>query len=170
MQFNNIDGNFKEIPGYEDYFISKNGVVVSTKYGDTKELRSFVDADGYHRITVYNDSKPTTFRRSRLVAIVWVKNDDPKRNKIVLHNDGSKDHDIASNLRWGTHKENMEDKKLHGTNYGGDGKRKFIPTTVGLIRTLHSTGSSIYQLAATFEADRATIRRLVRGVTYQDVL
>lgn len=38
----------------------------------------------------------------------------PFPSAIPLHRDGSRDNNAAENLRWGTHKENAADRRLHG--------------------------------------------------------
>lgn len=94
---------WKTIPGSDNCRISNFGNVV-------KGVNQFIDiqsdAEGYLRCsfggTVGRD------RIHRLVAKMFVKNDDPENKKFVDHIDGNKQNNRADNLRWVTSKQNTQ--------------------------------------------------------------
>jgi hypothetical protein len=168
MQFENIDGNFREIPGYEGYYVTQNGVIVSTRKGAPKVVKTQVNDEGYHVLITSIDGFRTSLRRARAIALAWIPNDDPINKIHACHNDGSKDNDTVSNIRWGTFVENMADKRIHGTGYTGGPVKKLDDAKATAIRMAHSAGRAIRALALEYNVDRQTIRRCVNYVTYQE--
>lgn len=58
----------------------------------------------------------------RLVATCFLEN--PQNKPLVLHNDGDTNNNRASNLRWGTAKENAADRTKHGRTCRLGGKKR----------------------------------------------
>lgn len=169
MRFENIDGDFKEVPGYKGYFVTKDGKLVTARRGKPKVMKFRMDHEGYYTMTVCIDGKYLKLKRARAIALAWIPNSNPKYYNNVCHNDGTRNNDNVNNLRWGTFQENMQDKRQHGTNVASGGKRKLVTEQVEAIREAFENGQSILRLAKEYALDRATIRRCVNYVTYQDV-
>ena len=94
---------WKDIIGYEDlYKISTTGSVIGKKYN--RELKSFINKDGYRRITLCKEGKTKNFFLHRLVAQHFIDNESNKPQ--VNHIDGDKLNNTVINLEWVTCSEN----------------------------------------------------------------
>lgn len=97
----NFNGEeWKKIDGYDNYLISNYGRIINTKYKDPKILKPQKDKDGYYRITLWKNSKRKVYRVSRLVATMFVDNDDPENKTMVQFIDGDKTNYYYLNLQW----------------------------------------------------------------------
>lgn len=92
------------------YQISNFGRVKSLNYhqtGKKKILKAQKTKDGYLFVRLCKDGKVKTFRVNRLVAFMFIKNDD-KINKVdVNHINEDKTNNCIENLEWCTRKYNM---------------------------------------------------------------
>lgn len=87
-------------------------------------------------------------------------------NKFGLHGDGNRSNNKLENLRWGTHKENWEDKRKHGTAPVGEkhGAANLTKEQALDIYALSLTGEfSIQDLVEMFKSSRTIILRIVNG-------
>lgn len=98
-----IDLELKEIPGFKNYTISKDGDVFSVK------RRMFVAQPlrkGYKTVTITNDkNKPITTSVHRLLMITYKPIENPEQMQ-VDHIDCDKLNNNLDNLEWVTKKEN----------------------------------------------------------------
>ena len=78
----------KIIDGYEDYLISDDGIVYSTKTGEERVLVQRVDIDGYKTVGLYKNGKCKRFKVHRLVANAFIAKDGDR--DCVNHIDGNK--------------------------------------------------------------------------------
>jgi hypothetical protein len=101
------DEEFKilTLPNYENsYKISNYGKIFSLKNNIYMKLNK--NNNGYMQVRLYdNNIKSKIFRVHQLVAYMFVENKDNK--KFVDHIDRKRDNNYYKNLRWVTHKENM---------------------------------------------------------------
>jgi hypothetical protein len=113
---------WKKVPFASSYEVSFDGQVASWKpyrnFAPTpterRLLKPAMDKDGYARVILHMDNgKRKAFRVCRLIAEVW--HGPPTLKQVVRHLDGNNQNDSASNLKWGTPKENSNDSKLHKT-------------------------------------------------------
>lgn len=91
-------------------------------------------------------------------------------NMECRHLDGNRQNNQLSNLKWGTKKENQNDRKRHGTDNDGErnGSSKLTWKEVKGIRKLYKTGDFSYrELAEIYEISRATIRRAVLKICWK---
>lgn len=111
----------KSIVNFEDrYLIDDRGYVFSLpKYGSGGHngmfMKSRLDKDGYCILNLYKDSKLTTFKLHRLVAIHFLKNS--KNLPEVNHKDGNKQNNHVNNLEWCTALYNRQDVWKRGKSF-----------------------------------------------------
>ena len=99
------------ILSFPDYTITEHGDV----YGKTDNLlKTDITHDGYYRVTLYKNNKPTHCPIHRLVAESFIPN--PGNKPTVNHIDGDKSNNSVQNLEWCTHSENSKHAFDHGLN------------------------------------------------------
>lgn len=141
----------KEAPGY---FISNNGEF-SNSIGVTMKPDKL--KNGYLRIQVKSHGQKVRLRIHRLVAQYFVPN--PINKPQVNHDDGNKENNHFTNLKWATNQENMIHAFKLGltnhTNHHENGKMygavPFKPVT-----QLTITGEYINRFSTVKEAKRLT--------------
>jgi hypothetical protein len=111
------DMRYRKIGGLSRYRIYADGSIVSTWNG-LRALRCSPDKDGYPKVVLIDDIGSRRYlRRSSLVCMAF--HGPRPTGGVVRHLDGSKDNDTPDNLCWGTQKENMADRVIHGTQPRG---------------------------------------------------
>lgn len=101
----------KKINNFEDYLISEEGKVYSTKEGFLREISLSIDRYGYYRCCLYNGTKHT-IRVHRLVAEAFIPN--PHKKLLVNHIDSNRLNNNVANLEWVNYTENNR----HAVEFG----------------------------------------------------
>lgn len=113
-KFKQICINDKYIP----YLISSYGRIFSINYRHRKnsciKLKTKIDDDGYEFIVIHYDNISYGFEVYRMLANMFIENDDPINKTQVNHIDGNKINNYIFNLEWVTPKDNI----LHAWNNG----------------------------------------------------
>jgi hypothetical protein len=116
-----------------DYLIYDDGRLWACTYNCF--LKTRYDKDGYviTSLGFYDDNgvyKKKIFKIHRLVLTYFGRK--PTKNEQCRHLDGNKQNNHISNLKWGTSKQNSNDKKKHGTQCFGEtvSGSKLTDTTV----------------------------------------
>lgn len=107
---------FRACKGFEKYDIDNNGRVFSNNYNHTnrrKELRQYLDQDGYPYVFFVINSKRTKRMVHRLVAENFLQ--QPSKKHQVNHINGIRNDNKLENLEWVTHQENV----IHGWKVNG---------------------------------------------------
>lgn len=106
-------------PGYE---ITPDGRVYSTRYNwrgyGRRELAQELNDHGYPSVRLTIDGKRKRYTVHSLVARHHLPA-RPSAAHEVRHLDGNKTNPHASNLAWGTRKENADDRERHGRTSRG---------------------------------------------------
>lgn len=92
---------------FEDYEVSNTGKVRSFKHGKIKEMKLCKDKNGYLRIGLRKKNKKKLYMVHRLVAFVFIENDDPINKTQVNHIDENKQNNNIENLEWCSPKYNV---------------------------------------------------------------
>lgn len=96
----------KEIHGFPGYFVCENGEVHSPR----KKLRQTPNARGYLRVFLCRADGTHTRYVHRLVCVAF----NGLGEGDVRHLNGDPGDNRASNLAWGTRRQNMQDSRDHG--------------------------------------------------------
>ena len=105
-------GDAKKISGFDNYFVTIDGEVISTNYRQKGIIRVMANCNGLKGrkiITLSNNGKPKTRPIHRLVAETFIPN--PNNLPEVNHIDEDFTNNKVSNLEWITHIDNIN----HGT-------------------------------------------------------
>ncbi|WP_370557730.1 HNH endonuclease [Edwardsiella tarda] len=106
-QYVENNGNKFYATSYEDYYISKNGVVLSTKGRAPRILKPRYDTVGYLYVNVYCGSLRKHIAIHRLMAETF---DLPGSGDTIDHIDRNKLNNSLDNLRWATASEQLTNR------------------------------------------------------------
>ena len=154
-----------------------------SEYGDIRNIESHRRLKGYQSVDGYltyvlNDEfgeKKHVFAH-RLVCEVF-NGKPPSTAHQVAHCNGSRVYHHYSNLRWATHLENQDDRKLHLTNPVGE-KNPNSKLTEDMIRQmkidyhvakLPKSGIKIKDIAERYGIHHATLCNIVKGKSWSHI-
>lgn len=85
---------------------------------------------------------------------------------LAVYSDGNTTNNHIKNLKWGSHKENWEDKRRHGTDTSGErsGRSKLSWDDVAYI--LNATETNL-ELSKKFSVSQDSIRNIKKGATWK---
>lgn len=155
-----------------DYEVSNLGRVRRTYFrrtGEPRILRPGTGPGGYLLFGLTTNSKLKTLRANRLVCEAF-HGPPPSPKHVAAHNDGSCDNNRADNLRWATPKENIADKRIHGTHIEGERhfRAKLTQEAVREIRG-HMERGSCNADAKRLGVSRSTVSRVRAGKAWGHV-
>lgn len=114
---------WRPVDGFDGYMVSSLGRVIS--YRQTRSghvMAQAIDNYGYPTVSLTRNGKYRPYRVHGLVARAF---HGPRPDgKEARHLNGVKTDCRASNLQWGTHRQNMRDMLGHGTGWGSMNARK----------------------------------------------
>jgi len=117
VQFNNVlfaDEKIRRLSlPFDNYYITSNGRVLSTKWNKIRELKQPTMENGYHVVCLHGATKPEVHYVHRLMIKAFYGIDTTYQLQ-TRHLDGNKANNRLDNLLPGTPQENAEDKKRHG--------------------------------------------------------
>lgn len=158
----------RPIPFAPGYFVSDDGQIFSERRGARRALAQNKSGD-YASVTLYVEAMGSTTPVHRIVCLVF--HGSPAAGQEVRHLDGSKRHNAASNMLWGTRVENMADKHVHDTDQIGsrNGNAVLVESDVQEIKRLLAHGERQTDIAARFGVTQANISEIARGRTWAHV-
>jgi len=194
-----VNEKWKAIPGYEGYYdVSDLGRIrsctrlVRHPYGGVAVKKGRILTKGriWSGYETINLSREGVARRKSVHRIVCETflGPPPSPRHQVCHINGKRDDNRAVNLRWGTAKENQEDKIRHGTLPTGyrngkytkpestprgeqHGNSKLSENQVRAIRKLHATYNiSERLLAVVTGVSKSQVQNILRGRQWRHVL
>jgi predicted XRE-type DNA-binding protein len=164
----------------KDYYISNYGIVKSTKYctrTKTSEriLKSRLRPDGYCDVGLCVNGKVKLFLIHRLVLYAFV-GPEPFCGAVTRHLDGIRSNNFLENLKWGTHKENRQDRRRHntwstGNNYGENaGGVKLNNKQVKIIKyLLRDKKLTQKEISDVFGVQRECITKIKNGIRWRHI-
>lgn len=143
-------------------YYGKNGVIKATP----KLLNPGFDRDGYRKIILYGDGKRTHCKVAKLVAEAFLG----KRPEglVICHIDGNESNDCVSNLEYKTQKENIADKKRHGTFLEG-ARHHLAKLTEEQVKEIYLSTDSVANLADRHKISRSQICAIRGGREWASV-
>ena len=139
-------------------------------YG-ARKLKASPNGHGYLRVGLVLPNGHT--RKAfvhKLVAAAFLPA-KPTAKHELRHLNGDRHDNRASNLAWGTSKENAADREAHGRTAKGqrNGAAKLCPAKVASIRALAKTGASSRELGRRFGVHSTTILDVLHGESWADI-
>jgi hypothetical protein len=168
---------WKPVTGWETFYeVSDLGNVKSIKrqgktnfgernYGGSL-INSFKSSSGYLAVNLTCPGNRKQFHVHRLVLEAFIGM-PPKKHE-ACHNNGKRNDNKLTNLRWDTRKNNHADKKLHGTWQGGEnsGTAKLTNEAVLFIKKSDIPRS---KLAKIFNVGKSTIEKVQNNRSWTHV-
>lgn len=165
---------WKPIPGYPDYEVSDRGRIRSYKginqHSAARKRPRLMKlrigtTDGYPRVTLQDkDGRKVVRQVHILVARAFL---GPARGRKVLHKNGKRNVPKLSNLEYGSHQQNMDDKYRHGTHGMGEKNSQAILTAKDRRDILKLKGQMTQkEIAEMYGVARQTISDIHRNVTW----
>ena len=169
-----MDELWKVVQGFEDYEISTQGRVRSSKHQRTHILKPRITHDGYVWYSLCKNGKGYTRRANRLVAEAFIPN--PEGKPTVNHKDGDKRNNCVDNLEWMTKSEQMQHAYEHGLKRPVrgtlQGNAVLTEDEVREIRRLykgHDPKRGMKALSKKYGVSEPTIDKCVRRVSYKNI-
>lgn len=171
----NVIHYFREIPGWEGYYIvSTKGEVASLKHRFGKRnspriCRQILSNNGYFRVRLSRDNKVTFFSVHRAVALAFIGK-IPKE-MCVRHLDGNKKNNHINNLKIGTAQENSDDevkarRHPHGITHP---RSKLSEKKITKIRELYRKGITQTKISKIFKIDQTHVSKIIRRELWKHI-
>lgn len=173
--------DMRSVAGFPGYFVSDDGRLWSTK-GPSNQFRKHdaplhelgstsVAGHGYRSVRMRDASG--VYRSHcihELVAIAFL-GPRPEGSEEIRHLDGDKLNNSASNLRWGTRRDNAADREAHGTHRHGSAhsNAKLNEALVVDIRRRIRAGERQKDIAKELGVNHATLSTANSGRTWAHV-
>ncbi len=163
--------NMKQVPNHPKYFVSSDGRVFSKRKESMRELKQ-IHAGGRRgvkgRYCYVNLGRSFRIGVHQLVALCFLPPPemvDGKVQTLIRHMDGNPENNDVSNLRWGTQKQNLNDRYLHGTMTHGtkNGQSKITDADVAKIRERRINGEPCHLIAQDFGICKQQVNRIALG-------
>jgi hypothetical protein len=168
----------KPIQNWDGYFVDESGSIFSMKPNGAKgtkppteprRLKLWKNGDGYFYVGSMKDGKQSQRKVARLVLETFVG--PCPEGMEACHNNGVRSDDRLENLRWDTKKNNMADRKLHGTQFHANGEKhgqhKLNEMQVHIIRRYAKFGIPQRKIAKKFGVSDTTVSYIVHRKTWQ---
>jgi hypothetical protein len=170
---------YKPIVGFPDYRVGSDGSIWSSRkrggHGGSstawRRAKTFIKRNGYVSAVLYaNVGEPKHLLVHRIVLTAFVG--ECPEGMECRHKNGIKLDNSSSNLEWGTRKENIGDKKKHGTYlYGSMVKSsKLDDSKVSQIKQRFSAGlASLSELSKENNVSYSLISKIILNKAWKHV-
>lgn len=152
---------WRPIPSNPKYLASSDGQIRHVKSDTPRRLQRA--PNGYSLVNFWQDRKLRVRSVHSLIAEAFI-GPRPYEDAQVRHLDGNRANNAASNLAYGSAKENAADRESHGrTGHGQrNGNAKLSNAEVDMLRLGHMSHLfNQYQLAVLFNISQAQVNNIV---------
>lgn len=162
---------WKQIPGYENYEMSNEGTIrKQKKNGDYSYINPSCcyEKNPYYMFTLSRNARLRKVYLHRILATLFLPNDNPQENPDVCFLDGNNMNVQLSNLYWSNQKSRMGRRKAEGGYEGYTSNYKLTEEDVREIRKLKPF-TTYKKLAEQYNVHTWTIFACVKGYTWKNV-
>ena len=171
------DEIWKPMVGFPEHEVSNYGVIRClfgrSKWGrkrlDTpRVLKTSLGNSGHPRVGMRRDGKNITVFCHKAVLLAFVG--PQPAGKESGHMDGTRTNNYVGNLKWITHQENVDHRKIHGTHLSGERlhSAKLTFAQVQEIRSELKRGATKEGLGRRYKVKGSTIYQIATGRTWRD--
>lgn len=160
----------RPVPGFDGYFATDDGQIVSTRGGAARRLKSSISSIRYRSLKARGPAgKFVTHYIHRLVAMAY--HGLPVAGQQVRHLDGNSMNNSPENLAWGNSFDNAADMKRHGRTRAGvkNPNVRLTPAQVIEIRKISATGLSCKKIGKAYGVSPMTVNRIARRVLWKNI-
>lgn len=164
----NIDDEWRAVPGWPMYRVSRYGGIESRFSGTWRPVQCDVGQAGHLRVRLCDGhGRQTRIKLHALVLTVFVGPCPPGLEG--CHNDGNPRNNHVSNLRWDTHSANAVDRERHGRGVTGvrNPTAKLTPELVAEIRQRRAAGEILKNIAALYGVTFSQVSNICRGKSWR---
>jgi DNA-binding XRE family transcriptional regulator len=158
------------IRGFPDYYITKQGRVFSARRHLLRELKTYCNTSRYAAAAMLSDKGKWPRQSLHRVMLYVFVGPPPEGKPHVRHLDGNPFNNQLNNLKWGSEKDNWQDRQRHGraTMRGEENiKARLTAEKVKQIRHLLKMGATQGELALMFNVAKPTINHIHCGRTWK---
>lgn len=163
----------KEIPGFPGQYATEDGLIYSNRSGELRLKPQRLDTKGYLRVNLRDDSMPVKNKQVNVHTCVLLAFVGKKPEGMECrHLNGNRYDNSLSNLRWGTHSENIQDQIRHGTaaalRHGENHiSSKLSGNDINSIRWLRDDGYSQKEIAQMFSISQRHVSDILKYRTWK---
>lgn len=153
-----------------DYTVTDSGIIYSNKFNRRIKLKYNTIRGGYKMAYFYVNGKKYSILVARVVATAFLSNPDNKPQ--VNHEDGNKENNCVSNLKWVTQSENIKhayDNKLMKKTYKDCYNAKLDACDVRNVRIALANGDKQRDIAKQFNVNEQIISSIKHGRSYRGI-
>ena len=161
---------------YFPYIISSAGRIISINYCGIKNNVQFMNPyanKGYYKIAMFIDKKGYPIHIHRLVALMFVKNKNPKINIVVNHIDGNTYNNFYRNLEWCTYSENTKHAYDHHLIVRPKGESsvtsKYTDADIHAVCKLIECNTNFSKIHKLTGVSKRAIRHIIAGDTWKHI-
>lgn len=170
---------WKEIEGYEEYYLVSNFGTVKRKPSYVKRKNAYIFVKGsiikpqivakYTAVSLSRDGNQKTYYLHRIIAKAFIPN--PENKRCVNHKDADKLNNSLDNLEWCTNKENTRHAmSLELLNFGEKCKNsKLTDELVRKIRNLRREKVRLPEVAKIMGLEKSLIQYVYYGITWKHI-
>jgi HNH endonuclease len=149
------------VPTHAGYAVTENGRI----RGPRRILRPMEGPLGHLYVLTPLPRRPRKLYVHRAVLLTFV-GPPPTEEHEVRHLDGNPHNNDLSNLCWGTHTENMQDKQIHGTELFGEAKPG-ARLTLAQVLAIKADPRASRLVGAEYSVSHTTVLSIRRGTHWR---